>query len=49
MARIGKKFLKVLKAIDKLSKVKSSMMKQTKKYRVEKQMAIELINSALKY
>lgn len=49
ISRLGKKFFKVVKAIDKLSKAKASFMKQSKRYRAEKEFALRLINKAFGY
>lgn len=48
-SRIGKKFFKILKAIDKLSKAKTTFLKQGKKFKAEKEFALKLINSAFGY
>lgn len=49
IARLGKKFFKVIKALDKLCKFKLSLLKPTRKYQYEKEIAINVIDRALGY
>lgn len=49
MARLGKKFFKVLKSIDKLCKFKASLLRHSHKWKNEREVAVRLIDRALKY
>jgi len=49
ISRLGNKFLKVLKSLGRLSKLKSSMKKASKRYEVERKVAVQLIDKAIAY
>jgi hypothetical protein len=49
IARLSQKFFKVLKALDRLCKFKIYLLKPSRKYQYEKEIAVGLIDRALSY